>query len=211
MKSRPNIPDDENTTNGCNNPSISNQLGHQIISAAGKGYSHLIKWFLDRGLIDADLSGEILSNASYYGHIRIVQLILENGGDVHYDGDRALLFAVSRNKLPVVKLLLYHGATSAYAEVSQATQDGYHQCLGLLMPITILNHSQLEEIIGIAGATAAALKRIECAQIAIRYCSTKYLIALQTKKSNRDYEENPGLNIIQHLARQELRFRRLNH
>lgn len=160
--------------------------------------------------MDAELCGEILCNASSNGHIRIVHLILKNGGDVHFDCGRALFLAAIHNHLAIVTLLIHQGATSGYAEIESAAIDGNHHCLGLLMPSASLSHSQLEQIIGIAGATAAAIKITECAQIVIRYSKTKYLIELITKKSKRDYEENPGLNIIQKLALKELHFRRSN-
>ena len=189
-------------------PLIDPFLAKELITAAGQGHLNLIKWFLNRRLMDAELCGEILCAASHNGHIRIVHLMLANGGDVQYDDNRPLFLAVVGERLAIIRLLLHYGASSTFSDASSAALSGHHLHLGLLMPSSSWTSGELDQLIGISGATADAINSIECIQILVRYCSTSYLVKCLARKSAREYVENPGLNIVQLLAHQELRFRR---
>ena len=196
------------TSRGVNIPLIDPFLAKELVTAAGRGHLNLIKWFLEHRLLDTELCCEILCAASHKGHIRIVQLMLDNGSDVQYDDNRPLFLAVIGEHLAIIRLLLRCGARSTFSDASSAATSGHHLHLGLLMPSSSWTSGELDQLIGIAGATADAINSIECIQIVVRYCSTSYLVECLARKSAREYEENPGLNIVQLLAHQELRFRR---
>lgn len=186
------------------NPSLAKEL----IAAAEVGHIHLIEWFLVARLLDADLCGEILSAASHKGNIQIVRLLLKHGCEVQFDDNRPLFLAQTGGSLAIIRLLLSNGARSNFSHTSTAAQDGNHLFLGLLMPTTTWSYDELDQLLGIAGATADATGCIRCIQTVIRHCSTDHLLELLTKKDVLEYEENPGLEIVQVLAHEKLRFRR---
>jgi len=64
MNLQPNNPKDDEASTERNKPSISSHLAQEIITASGLGHLHLIKWFLDQRLMDAELCGEVLCHAS---------------------------------------------------------------------------------------------------------------------------------------------------
>jgi hypothetical protein len=51
-----------------------------------------------------------LRKASYYGHLPIVQFLVQHGADVHADDNEAIRRASVNGHLPVVQFLVQHGA-----------------------------------------------------------------------------------------------------
>ena len=188
--------------------SVTSGLSKEIIAAAGLGHLHSIKWFLEQRLIGAELSGEVLCAAAFNGHVQIVNLILKHGGDVHFNNDHPIFSAVAGEHPAIVKLLLHYGATCTSGVASHAALCGNHQILGSLLSNACLNSDELDEILGIAGATAAAIHSVECSQITIRYCSTSKLIGWVLRKYDPQSDDKLGLKIIKILAHKELNLRR---
>ena len=60
-----------------------------------------------------------LLRASYYGHDKLVNLLLKNGANLHAKNDDALGWAAKNGHTPVVDLLLKHGA-NVHAEDDRA-------------------------------------------------------------------------------------------
>lgn len=187
---------------------VTSGLSKEIIAAAGLGHVHSIKWFLEQRLMGADLCGEVLCAAAFKGHVQIVNLILKHGGDMHFNNDHPIFSAVAGEHPTIVKLLLHYGANSTSGDALHAALCGNHQILGLLMPNACLSSDELDEILGIAGSTAAAIDSFECAQITIRYCSTSKLKGWIVKRYDPLSDDKSGLKIIKNLAHKELKLRR---
>lgn len=184
---------------------ISGFLAAEIVQAAGLGQPYLIKWFLERRLLDTDLCGMALCAAAHHGQIHVVNLLLKHGGDVRFNNEAPLFWATVGEHLAIIKLLQRHGATATIGTVCWAAIHGKHRCLALLMSGASWTFDDLRDILW--HASSASENLVECARFVIRHCSDNYLIERVARWDKSECENYPDLQTLKLLARQELRFR----
>ena len=77
-----------------------------------------------------------LLQAAQYGDIKIVEILLAAGADVHAEDDDTLQWAIENGHTDIVKLLLEHGAdvhANDDAALREAAEDGYADIVKLLL------------------------------------------------------------------------------
>ena len=95
----------------------------ELFQAVWLGNSYRIRNFIERTGIDLNITDNdertLLMAASCYGHIDIIDLLIENGADIDYVGENgwtAILYAIRWGREAVVAQLLKHGADINYID-----------------------------------------------------------------------------------------------
>ena len=78
---------------------------------------------------------DILTYASYHGHLDVVKYLIEHGVDVHLGEDSALMYAILQGHLEIVKYLVESGAdihAQANYAFTAAAEKGHLEILNYL-------------------------------------------------------------------------------
>src|ERR1700739_1322141 len=82
-----------------------------LVEAAIEGNIERIDHLLRSSTIDIDENnGEALRYASFYGHLNVVNRLIEAGANIHAENDRAIQWASSNGHINIVKRLIEAGA-----------------------------------------------------------------------------------------------------
>ena len=100
-----------------------------LSNAAYYGHLSVVEALLDAG---AGEIGEAFWRAADGGRTAVVALLLDRGADVHYEDDHALHWAAYLGHLETVTLLLQRGATPHHHILQYAVQRGDHAVADLL-------------------------------------------------------------------------------
>ena len=81
-----------------------------LVDTTRYGHLEIVQLLLDHGADIHAQDDDPICWASRYGHLEIVQLLLDHGADVHACDDYPLRWASYNGHLEIVQLLLDHGA-----------------------------------------------------------------------------------------------------
>lgn len=90
-----------------------------ITTASINGHLEVVKLLLECGGDATAQGNQAIINASWYGHLEVLKLLLEHGGDATTQDNQAIINASENGHLEVVKLLLECGA-DATAQANKA-------------------------------------------------------------------------------------------
>ena len=124
-------------------------VSDQVVKAAKRGdEAEVLAWLDSGGRVDAmyerdGVSGfTLLMDAAYYGHERVVELLLQRGAEVNQQnsmGASALMGAADNGHEKVVELLIRHGAeidlltSNGSTALMYAAQEGHERVVDLLL------------------------------------------------------------------------------
>ncbi len=114
-------------------------MSERLIEAAENGNLQKVKRYLDEGddiHYDSDYA---LRWTAFYGHLEVVELLLDRGADIHADihadGDAAFRWSSEKGHVKVVKLLLDYGADKSannYEALKRAKKNNHKEVIDLL-------------------------------------------------------------------------------
>jgi ankyrin repeat protein len=121
-------------------------LKMSLIKAVSENDLNLVIQLLEYGLPESYNLNDLLIDASKYGHIEIVKLLLEKGANINHKNCKnytALIQASYNGHIEIVKLLLEKGANIsekthyASTEIIFASVMGHHEIVKILLNVGV--------------------------------------------------------------------------
>ena len=112
-----------------------NNINEQFINASLYGYLDVVKLLIELGANINIWNNRAIITASYAGHLDIVKLLIDYGADIRAQYNQSIISASYNGHLSIVKLLIELGA-DIHAQNNQAIM--YASCNGHLSVVKLL-------------------------------------------------------------------------